>query len=95
MSKTLSEQIALARSGRLPFPLPQVGGMHAQPIYAIRTSQLDELLAQLAAAEAERDRLRAFVAAFDAWCEGGLWPDVDVSKMLRDELNAAREAVGK
>ena len=42
----------------------------------------------------ELERLRAFVAAFDAWCEGGLWPDVDVSKMLRDELNAAREAVG-
>lgn len=44
--------------------------------------------------EGEVERLRAFVAAFDAWREGGLWPDADVSKMLRDAMMAAREAVG-
>lgn len=45
--------------------------------------------------DAEIERLRAFVAAWDAWLAGTLWPDADVSKILRADLHAAREAVGE
>lgn len=49
---------------------------------------------QLLCAWQERERLRAFVAAWDAWLAGTLWPDADVSKILRADLHAARQALG-
>lgn len=43
----------------------------------------------------DRERvLHAFVRAWDSWLAGTLWPDACVSKILRADLHAAREAVG-
>ena len=49
-----------------------------------------DLRERLVAAEAERDRLRAFVAAFDAWHACG---NISGIVPLYDAMLAAREAV--